>query len=330
MSPEPKYILDAYTHSELMEGAELPERISSITHDVEVGEKQRLNEVLEVIPKVLSGIREDTDIRFVLLGSMGMYATLHSLRNDGETLMLLEQRISSGKNDFDIGVSPDTLNGIMSDLGWDESQMLLQRGKVVGSDWNIDVNGRRELPSFPWQEVQIGEESVLVQSPEEMIFEKINALVDPGKDDKGDFRSREVKWGVDIKILKAFLMIKNNFTESQLNEFLSNRWNEYTSESTSRGITEMVERVTKGEGVRDVLRSSLKDQTGESELDIEAQMKEIGGEENAEFVRGLINSSPEEFEENLKKLVDAQTKPLTYDEVMKIASSEYQKTLENK
>ena len=191
-----------------------------------INESEAVDLVLEKIAEVSRSIKERTRECFVILGSMGMYATLNESREqEGGQLLILEQRIAGGKKDYDVGVHPESLNRVMDDFGWDSEAKKLQRGTIGGGKEMIDLMGRRELPHFPWRETEINGEKILVQSPEEMIFGKIEALINPGADEQGESNVREVKWGVDIKLLKTYLMQKNGWNDEQVEAHLSQKWN---------------------------------------------------------------------------------------------------------
>jgi len=223
--------LAPYSKEQVTKGEKLPERISSIRHDIETGERLKLDYVLEQVGNVSQAVASRTDKRFVVMGSMGMYITLNELRPDGSQLMLLEQRIASGKNDYDIGVHPETATAVMTDFGWDEERQKLNRGYVGEGRQMIDLLSRRELLHFPWRQAEIAGVPTSIQAPEEMIFEKMSALISPGIEDegetKGEVRVREIKWGVDIKLLKTYLMEKNSWSEDQVETHLAQRWDDY-------------------------------------------------------------------------------------------------------
>lgn len=70
-----------------------------------------------------------------------MYATLNELRSEQEVrrLLILEQRIAGGKNDYDIGVHPESLNKSMIDFGWDIGAKKILRGTVGGGEEMVDL-----------------------------------------------------------------------------------------------------------------------------------------------------------------------------------------------
>ncbi len=297
--------LRAYSPEQLYQGVELPKQISSITHAVEVSESLRLDYTLGQIKLVHQQVRAHTDVRVVLVGSMGMYALLNELRLSGRELLLLEQRIAGGKNDFDIGVNSEEIDQVMSDLGWDATERAQRRGRVGTNPQTIDLSARTELKSFPWQGVEVGGEQILVESPEELIFEKISALVDPGQE-AGQERQGEIKWGIDIKILKAFLSEKNQWGELELDEFLSRRWEEYLEETRYKVVPELVSAVADGASPSQVILRVLVERLGVSaEDDPRQSLIKLFGEVHSDLVETLLSaSSAGEFEKTLRQLID--------------------------
>src|SRR4030042_4458874 len=112
---------------------------------------------------------------------MSLYAHLNKLRSDGTHLMLLEERISGGKNDYDVGVSEEKIQETMDQLGWDDEAKNKKRGFIGEGRQKVDIMVRKELPHLPWETAEINGETFFVQSPEELIFEKMSGLIDPGR-----------------------------------------------------------------------------------------------------------------------------------------------------
>lgn len=323
-----------YTKEQITEGEKLPERISSITHSVGAGEKLKLDLVLENIGEVSHSLNERTKERFAILGSMSMYATLNELRSgqEGGQLLILEQRITGGKNDYDVGVHPEYLNQVMGDLGWDDEAKNLQRGTVGDGKEMVDLMGRRELPHFPWRETEIGGEKILVQSPEEMIFEKMGALIEPGTDEQGESRIGEVKWGVDIKLLKTYLMLKNGWDDAQVESHLSQKWNDYVEDTRYQGIRELSNLVENGSPVENVLRDSLQKRLGKTEVgDLRQELLNLFGEQGEEQIDSLLSASDaSQFETSLRELIDLRAgEKISYEEARKKSEEEFSKIVES-
>lgn len=321
--------LAPYSKEQVAKGEKLPERISSIRHDVETGEMLKLDYVLEQVGNVSQAVASKTDKRFVVMGSMGMYITLDELRSDGSQLMLLEQRIASGRNDYDIGVHPETATAVMTDFGWDEERQRLNRG-YIGEGWQmVDLLSRRELPHFPWRHTEVTGIPTSVQAPEEMIFEKMSALINPGTEDegetKGGVRAREVKWGVDIKLLKTYLMEKNSWSEDQVETHLAQRWSDYIEDTRYQGVAELTERVAKGESVDQVVRDEIKRRLGKTQVeDPKSELEKILPGASDEIEQLLSSPTPDIFSANMRGLIDRTAgKRLTYEEASKLATQEY-------
>ncbi len=318
--------LSPYTAEQITKGEKLPDRLSSINHDIGVGEKLKLDVVTEQISKVAGSIREKTDRRFVILGSMGMYARLNELRQNGSQLMILEQRIAGGKNDYDVGFHPEDLPKAMSDFGWDEQTKQLGRG-YVGKDYQmVDTMARTELPHFQWQATEINNTTLLVQTPEEMVFEKMNALINPGVEDNGEQRIREVKWGVDIKLLKAYLVMKNGWTDAQVEAHLSQRWEDFIEDSRYQGIADLSTRIDSGEPVLNVVKGVLTERLGHEVTDVGLELDKLFGIPGKEQIAALLTAnSGKEFNEHLKSLIDIRSGGrLTYQQASEKANQEYQ------
>ena len=329
---EGEFSLAPYSKEQVTKGEKLPERISSIRHDVEAGEKLKLDNVLGQVAEVSKQVASKTDKRFVITGSMGMYTTLNELRVNGGELMILEQRIASGKNDYDIGIHPETAKEVMTEFGWDEERQRLNRGYISEGHQMVDLLSRRELPNFPWRQTEINGVKTFVQQPEEMIFEKMRALINPGIEDEGEARVREVKWGVDIKLLKTYLMIKNNWSEIEMEGHLAKRWDDYVEDTRYQGISELTERIKQGESIDSVVKEEIKRRAGKTEVtDSKKELENLmGTQANADIERLLNSPTAEVFSANLRGLVDQKEGArLSYEEASKMSAREYSILLQN-
>lgn len=327
-----------YTKNEMVEGGNLPEIISSITHVVEVGEGLRLDLILNKICKVSRSIHRRTSERFAILGSMGMYATLNELRSRQgvQQLLILEQRIAGGKNDYDIGVHPESLNKSMDDFGWDDNAKRIQRGTVGGGEEMVDLMGRLELPHFPWRQTEVSGEKILVQSPEEMIFEKMGALINSDVNEQGKARIKEVKWGVDIKLLKTYLILKNGWDDERVESHLSQKWNDYLEDTLGytryQGVRELVNLVKNGVSVEVVIRDALRKTRNEiGQGDLRPELMNRFGEQGKELIDSLLLASDaSRFETSLKALIDLRAgRKLSYEEARKKSEEEFSKIFES-
>ena len=320
MNEELSY-LKPYTDEELKHGSEqLENNISSISHDVEAGEKLKIDVVLDNLKNVSRDIANKTSRRHVVLGSMGMYARLNELQ-DGEPLMILEQRIAGGKNDYDFGASPENFEEIMTDFEWSSDNREKRRGFIGSQKQMVDLLPRVELPHFAWESIKLDGQAVNVQSAEEMIFEKMTILL--ADKEQGP---KEIKWGVDIKLLKAYLAIKNGWTVQEVEDHLESRWNDYVEDVRYSGIGELVESVRAGNPVPDVLRKALVSRTGNDVTDLSRSLVEFFDEKNDIRVNALIASkTPEEFSGNLSLLAGKMQGPpaLSYKVAADQANNEY-------
>jgi len=322
--------LRPYTKEQITEGERLPEKISSVTHAVEAGEKLKLDLIIGQIGEVVHTIKDKTQERFAILGSMGMYATLNELRADGNQLVILEQRIEGGKNDYDVGVRPEALGQVMDSFGWGDEAKRLQRGYVGEGREMVDIMARRELTHFPWRETEINSNRFLVQLAEEMIFEKIGALINPRADENGESRMREVKWGIDIKLLKTYLAIKNGWDDVQVELHLAQRWGDYIEDTQYQGVTELVELVRSGTPVEEVVKTALQKRLGRTDIgDLNQELANVFGEQGKQHIDSLLASAtPQQFETNLRTLIDLRVgKKLSYEGASGQAEQEFDKLI---
>lgn len=328
---EGKDSLTPYSQEQIAKGERLPEKLSSIRHEIETGEKLKLDYVIEQVAEASKAIKSKSDNRFVILGSMGMYTTLNELRENGQQLMLLEQRISGGKNDYDIGVHPEKLKQTMANFGWNEQTISLQRGRIENGNQMLDMMGRNELPHFPWQATTIQDQEVNVQAPEEMIFEKMSVLINPGNDENSETRMREIKWGVDIKLIKTYLMMKNGWSDTEVEAHLAKKWDEYIEDTRYQGVSGLVERVAGGESVGVVVIDALRKRLGKEEIvDAKQELLGVFGQGAENTIQSLLASTSDtEFSAHLKALIDIQTgSRLDYGEASQQATKEYSSLLQ--
>lgn len=266
--------------------------------------------------EVTTAVKAKTQKPFVLRGSVAMYALLNELRsnNQVQNLMMLEQRIAGGKNDFDVAFLPDDVEGAMNDFGWDEKAKSDRRSvfNLAEGEAMIDVLGRAQLPNFPWV-------SVPVVSPMEGIFERMSIL------SNDETPNKQIKWGVDVKILKAYLQLKNGWDNEQLESELARNWEKYQDDVRYQGVQSLIERHRNGEKAESIVRGLLRIQEGTSDLDLEKTIKNLFPEVQDEIINKLLNpSSTEEFELAVKSIVDISTKPKTdYVTMSSRASSNY-------
>lgn len=338
--------LRAYSTEQLQTGESLPARISSIAHEVGVAEGKRVEYMLAEAGSLASEIKAVTNRDFHYLGSIAMYAHLSQHRgSEGSHLQILEHRIAGGKNDFDVAFSvQDYLGGVMDEFGWDEEAKRLSRGKVGSSTVMVDLMGRDRLPSFPPETVTYEGQEIPAQNVEELLFEKVQALVDPGSDDSGTTRGREIKWGVDIKIIKAHLLMLQReedpgYSEDQLDAYLSGRWLVYQKEkreaelSWSEGtISSLEEKIKGGTSVHDVLAEAVSQQLDvpieEVKQDLLKSVAAILDGDEA-LAQRLVDVTADGFRALMREVLERRMPaPISYEEAMRRAEEEYAKLLE--
>lgn len=328
--------LQAYSTEQLSTTEKiLPEKIAEIAHDVEAGERRRLDVLLDGASEVATGVASKTEERFAFLGSIAMYALLNELREKnpqiGE-LMLLEQRIAGGKNDFDVCVQLGKKQKVMDQFGWSPKQQEDSRGHIDSENQMVDFMERLEKPDFPWRAVKLKGETVLVQNPEEMIFSKIDALVNPGLDDEGKKRTREIKWGVDIKILKAYLLIDKGMKPEELDTYLAEKYKIYAEGERYGPVIQLAEGFKSNETIPDLLRPALEATIKRESTDTRMDLIEWCGAGSEMIVDQLLKSpNKEDFVNALKLFVDHKMGKLpTYEEAQSEATSKYGELLGEK
>lgn len=310
----------------------LPERIAEINHDVETGERRRLDVVLESATEVAHNVSKKTRERFAFMGSVGMYALLNEMKHKNPQvgdLMLLEQRIAGGKNDFDVCVEQGKRQTVMQEFGWDREHIEISRGVVGTGKQMVDLGERQEKPEFPWQAVTLNGETVYVQNPEEMLFSKINALVSPALDKDGSIGRREIKWGVDIKILKTYLMVEKGIDDQKLNAYLAKRWEVYTESERYGSVTQLAEQFNSAGNVQQLLTPVLEKMLDRPIADLRADLISSVGNGSEELIDGLLAVTDKEaFVGIMRAVVDHRAgKPMTFEDAQQKASVQYTQLL---
>ncbi|MBU1071132.1 hypothetical protein KKG65_01835 [Patescibacteria group bacterium] len=310
----------------------LPSKIAEITHDIEAGERRKLDVVLENVSEAAKNVSGKTQEKFAFMGSMGMYALLNELKQDDSKigdLMLLEQRIAGGKNDFDICVEEDKKQKVMQEFGWGEKEQELSRGYVGLGKQMVDFLVRQENSDFPWQAVVLEGKTIYVQNPEEMIFEKMGALIDPGLDEGGEQKKAEVKWGVDIKILKTYLLVKKGFTFEQLDTYLADKWKVYAEAKRYGSVMQLAENFGLTETVKDLVKPVLEKALRRESNDVRADLIAYAGEGSEQIVDTLLAVTDKaSFVESMKVFVDHKMGKLdTYEEAQAKANLQYKEIL---
>lgn len=217
--------------SEEIKTANLPEKIQEIGHLVEFIEMTNVDTQLETTTKTYEELKktakEPTDI--CVVGSNGMYLLFEDLKAEGDSLQILKQRCQKGKNDLDFGLTPEQArrgDQIWSFENWVQNEdrhsgghgtLTIEDRKVV-----VDLLQRPQLKGFEWIETKYKDKVLKIQTPEEMIFEKIRSLA------RSDITRIPLKWGIDVKLLKYYMIKTQGFeSDDKLDEYLAKRWEEY-------------------------------------------------------------------------------------------------------
>ena len=313
----------------------LPKRIAEIAHDVEAGQRRRLDVLLDGASEVATGVASKTKERFAFLGSIAMYTLLNELREKNPQvgdLMLLEQRIAGGKNDFDVCVERGKKQKVMDEFGWNSEQQALTRGHIDAERQMIDFIELQEKPDFPWRTVELKGETILVQNPEEMIFNKIDALVNPGLDDEGKQRTREIKWGVDIKILKAYLLVDKGMSPEELDTYLAEKYKIYAEGEKYGSVMQLAEGFGTTVTVQDLVKPVLEKTLGRTSQDIRADLITFAGAGSETIVDTLLQvTNKDSFIDVMKTFIDHKMGKLaTYQEAQEAATLQYNKLIQPK
>ena len=319
---------DAYNLEQLSEKI-LPERISSIHFDVEAIEGKKLEKNLETLEISTHSIKEHTDEKFAYVDSMGMYPLLNELKESNEKLddlAILEQRVSGGKNDIDVAFLPGKMGRVMlEDFGWDSEAISKQRGHLERSETTLDIMEREELEHFPWREVALGNETFFVQNPREAVCEKINAFITDKYDGKEELEPGEVKWGIDIKLLKTYLIASEGITPEELEKSLSEDWESYQFEKRYGSITKLSEKLNKNNTPEEVIKNFV----DSPDTNVNKLIKErFPLSSNNDIENVLESDSKESLFKSLKSIVDKNLSEYkNFKEAQSLAFIEYEKLL---
>lgn len=324
--------LSPFTAEELEQGDILPEKIASIAHDVDISEGRRLDHMLRLSSEVSDELKKRTALRFALRGSVAMYVLLNELRDidSAKELMVLEQRISGGKNDFDVSVPPESVSSLMEDLHFSDDDKTKQRSVISLKSGRamVDVLGRAELPGLPWVDVRVGNTLVPVVGAMEGIFERMSILAEPPTEN-GKPIERQVKWGVDIKILKAYLMIKNGWSETQLDTELAQGWDTYQQDIRYSGVKPIVDRFRGGEPAEDIIREALGSKGEGPVEDAGIAVRKLIPDIEDTLLQSLTHPrDADDFGQALRRVMDIIRPSSDYTEVEATAETEYSKLLQ--
>lgn len=182
---------------------------------------KRLQEISDTVVE-MEGSNE-AGVEFYVLGSGAM---MHSMMEAGFSakeishIMRERRKISNHGMDLDVAVSSEEDLNIMRsqlDFAGDKDQDAFgKHGEVV------DLMVRSKLPGFEPEEITINGNRMLVQSTDEMIFEKTNALV-------ADTDIKELKWAQDRHTLKEILERRYGTSKERVDSYLADRYEEYST-----------------------------------------------------------------------------------------------------
>lgn len=327
---EPVNALRPYTLEELSV-ISLPENLAEHTNEVELEQGkdpygQTITNLTQLSRDLNSHMVEE---KYAFTGSMSMYALWNDLmerKPDINIKRVLNQRVKGGKNDFDIAIREERKEVVMTEkLKFDEDAKAKQRG-VIGNHM-VDIQVRPVISDFPHKEVQLGEQKVLVQNPIEGIFERMSALAYPQVTNDGKENRKEIKWGVDTKLLKLYVMLSENLTEEELEVKLEGMWNKFQEGKRYQYPEYLASQVKEGKDQKELLLPSMSKLLNES-ISIEelpGKIKEKFPNIKPEIIDELLNTKDSEiFLKDIKLLIDLVTpKQDSYEEMSEKANENY-------
>jgi len=325
-----KKILEPYSLEQLSV-INLPENLARHTNEIEMEDgKEPYEQTIKNLTEVGTALNNKMEgEEYAFTGSMSMYALWYDFMNSKPNVdikRVLNQRVKGGKNDFDIAIREERKLPVMRDkLGFDEDAISKQRG-IVGNHM-VDIQVRPQIKDFPYKEVNLGEEKVLVQNPIEGIFERMSALAYEQIGNDGKVNPNEVKWGVDTKLLKLYVMLSENLTEEKLEEKLANLWSKYQEGKKYQYVEYLVSQIKQGKDQRELLLPGIRNFLNEdiSIEELPEKMKESFSGVSAESVDNLLYTKDLElFRKVAKELIDSVTpKGDSYEEMHEKANENY-------
>lgn len=327
---EPDDSLKPYTLKELSE-INLPANLAEHTNEVQLEEgKEPYDQTVINLTQLSRDLNNHmVEEKYAFTGSMSMYALWNDLMERKPNIdikRILNQRVKGGKNDFDIAITEERKEVVMTEkLKFDEDSKAKQRG-VIGNHM-VDILVRPVIKDFPYKEVELGGQKVLVQNPIEGIFERMSALAYPQVSEGGKENPKETKWGVDTKLLKLYVMLSENLTKDQLEEKLKGMWNKYLEGKKYQYAEYLTFQVKEGKDQKELVLPSISKLLNES-ISIEElpeKIKEKFPDIKPEIIDELLNTKDSDiFLKDIKLLVDLVTpKQDSYKEVSEKANQNY-------
>lgn len=312
-SKEPRDSLKAYTLEELSL-IDLPVNLAGHPNEIEVeAGKDYYQQTVDNLTQLTGDLNELMEGEgYAFTGSMGMYSLWHDLmerKPDIDIKRILNQRIKGGKNDFDIAITEDRKEIVMTEkLKFDEDAKGKQRGVI--SDYMVDILVRPVIKGFPNTEISLGEHKVFTQNPVVGIFERMSALAYPQVGDDGKENPKEIKWGVDIKLLKLYVMLSEDLTEEELEDKLESMWNQYQEGKKYEYAEYLASQVRQGKDQKELLLPSICKLLNKdiSAKDLQKEITEkFTWVDGKIFAVLLYTKDSDIFLENMKILIDLIT-----------------------
>jgi hypothetical protein len=288
--------------------------------------KLNVPDLVDRMIRVNKRIQARSAVPFAFWGGMSLYAYLLDI--DFYDFNLVKERTQNGKNDFDIGVSITDISRIMDDFNWREEKSN-QAGRVRPGWEIIDVMVREKLPSFPSRQVEIKGTVLTLAAPEEMLFQKMQAMAT--NDESWPDKPGEVKWALDIRLLKTYLAKTLKLSRLKLEEYLRKNWSTYIKEKSNMSrqkqyevIDNITTKIKKGLSPKSGIDEYFKIRFGEAEHETQEQLIMVFGQNEAINIQALVNSkTAQEFEKIFKKIIRDSYKSTTYEDVLAKAETAY-------
>lgn len=327
---EPVDVLRPYTLEELSI-INLPENLAKQSHEVQLEQgKDFYGQTIDNLTQLSRDLNNHmVEEKYAFTGSMSMYALWNDLmerKPDIDIKRVLNQRVKGGKNDFDITITEERKEVVMTEkLKFDEDAKAKQRG-VIGNHM-VDILVRPVINDFPHKEVQLGEQKVLVQNPIEGIFERMSALAYSQVGNDGKENPKEIKWGVDTKLLKLYVMLSENLTEEELEKKLEDMWVKYQEGRRYQYVEYLSSQVKEGKNPKELLLPSMSKLLNE-DIPIDSlsfKIKEKYPNIDGKIVDEMLETTDDKvFNMNMKGLIDILSpEPDSYREMSKKANDNY-------
>ena len=194
---------------------------------------KRLQEISDTVVEMEDS--NEAGVEFYVLGSGAM---MHSMMEAGFSAEEVSQTMSERRKtsnhgmDLDVAVSSDEeLSTMRSQLNFDGNE---NQGKFGQHGEVVDLMVRKKLPGFEPEEVIVNGEKMLVQSTDEMIFEKTDALA-------SDMDGKQPKWARDRETLKNILERGYGTSEGSVDAYLADRYEEYSTQKLEGALDDIMD-----------------------------------------------------------------------------------------